>query len=234
MSKKAKNSWATELFKLARQLASKVTRAQAAVILVVIVGLYVLTYDLGIMVVSNLGPNLVAISFGFTVIVIGAIVLYALRAITRMQYAGRRKTEPSDYQKFGKSTTVSDLERLMTFDVCPECGYKPMVEQPDGDWACPRCGFVGRRVSDMIMRTLHPMISSLGWQILEVAKDSSGVATDTGTIANALDRDNKAVYEECVILRDNGFLDFTDDAFGTAMLKITGSGLQALRDRREK
>jgi hypothetical protein len=74
-------------------------------------------------------------------------------------------------------------------------------------------------------------ISDLGWQILDAAKGSSGEVVATMEIARAIGQDNAIVYEECVILRDDGYLHFTDDSHGMALLKITGPGLQALRNR---
>lgn len=74
-------------------------------------------------------------------------------------------------------------------------------------------------------------ISDLGWQILDAAKGSSGEVMATMEIARAIGQDNALVYEECVILRDDGYLHFTDDSHGMALLKITGPGLQALRNR---
>lgn len=74
-------------------------------------------------------------------------------------------------------------------------------------------------------------ISELGWQILEAAKGSSGTSMATMEIANAVGKDNATVYDECTILRDFGYLHFTDDSHGMALLKITGQGLQALRNR---
>jgi len=74
-------------------------------------------------------------------------------------------------------------------------------------------------------------ISDLGWQILDAAKGSSGEVMATMEIARAIGQDNALVYEECVILRDDGYIHFTDDSHGIALLKITGPGLQALRNR---
>jgi hypothetical protein len=74
-------------------------------------------------------------------------------------------------------------------------------------------------------------ISDLGWQILDAAKGNSGEVIATMEIARAIRQDNALVYEECIILRDDGYLHFTDDSHGMALLKITGPGLQALRNR---
>jgi hypothetical protein len=74
-------------------------------------------------------------------------------------------------------------------------------------------------------------ISELGWRILDAAKDSSGTVIATMEIGRAIGEDNALVYQECVILRDYGYVRFTDDSHGMALLKITGHGLQALRNR---
>jgi hypothetical protein len=74
-------------------------------------------------------------------------------------------------------------------------------------------------------------ISELGWRILEAAKDSSGTVIATTEIGKAVEQDNALVYTECVILRDYGYVRFTDDSHGMALLKITGRGLQALRNK---
>lgn len=74
-------------------------------------------------------------------------------------------------------------------------------------------------------------ISELGWQILDAAKGSSGTEMATMEIARAIGKDDAIVYDECIILRDFGYIRFTDDTHGMALLKITGLGLQALRNR---
>jgi DNA-binding IclR family transcriptional regulator len=75
------------------------------------------------------------------------------------------------------------------------------------------------------------VLSNTQWVILKAAQGSAGVATDTTELAKTTGLDNATVYQECVILRDTGYMDFTDDSHGMAMLKITGHGLLALRER---
>lgn len=74
-------------------------------------------------------------------------------------------------------------------------------------------------------------VSELAWRILDAAKGSSSAVIATTEIARAIGQDNAVVYDECVILRDFGYLHFTDDTHGMALLKITGHGLVALRNR---
>jgi hypothetical protein len=76
------------------------------------------------------------------------------------------------------------------------------------------------------------LVTDLGWVILKVVEDNSGRTITTKRIAAGIGKNNKAVYDECLILRDHGFLRFVDDKFGTAMVTITGTGLQALRDKK--
>jgi hypothetical protein len=86
------------------------------------------------------------------------------------------------------------------------------------------------------MKGLYPMISSLGWQILEVAKDGFENAMDAGKIANALSQDRGAVFNECYILWNYGFVrpaDTSPTRFVDSKFAITESGLQALRNRRK-
>lgn len=75
------------------------------------------------------------------------------------------------------------------------------------------------------------MLSDMEWTILEAAQGSFGNATSTMELAKTAGLENATVYRECVILRDTGYVDFTDDSHGMAMLKITGQGLLALRER---
>ena len=75
------------------------------------------------------------------------------------------------------------------------------------------------------------VLSDMQWTILEAAQGAFGNATSTMELAKTTGLDNAAVYRECVILRDTGYVGFTDDSHGMAMLKITGPGLLALRER---
>jgi len=75
------------------------------------------------------------------------------------------------------------------------------------------------------------VLSDMQWTILEAAQASFGNATSTVELAKTTGLDNTTVYRECVILRDTGYVDFTDDSLGMALLKITGHGLLALRER---
>jgi hypothetical protein len=88
-------------------------------------------------------------------------------------------------------------------------------------------------IPDVPVFTTHrnEVISDLGWRILEAAKNSSGTEIATMEIGRAVQEDNALVYDECVILRDYGYVRFTDDSLGMALLKITGQGLQALRNK---
>jgi hypothetical protein len=76
-------------------------------------------------------------------------------------------------------------------------------------------------------------ISELGWRILEAARGSSGTEIATTEIGKVVEQDNALVYTECAILRDYGYVRFTDDSHGMALLKITGQGLQALRNKQK-
>jgi hypothetical protein len=75
------------------------------------------------------------------------------------------------------------------------------------------------------------VFNNMQWMILEAAQGSAGNATTTMNLAKTTGLDNATVYQECVILRDTGYVVFTDDTHGMAILKITGKGLLALRER---
>lgn len=75
------------------------------------------------------------------------------------------------------------------------------------------------------------VFNNMQWAILEAAQGSVGDAISTMELAKTTGLDNADVYRECVILRDTGYVVFTDDSHGMAMLKITGQGLLALRER---
>ena len=80
-----------------------------------------------------------------------------------------------------------------------------------------------------------PQLTELELTILAAIANTCGEATLSDQIANKIGAPSKVVYNECKILRDTGgFVFFTDDSFGSAMVKITGNGLKALRDRKAK
>lgn len=113
----------------------------------------------------------------------------------------------------GKRVTDNNLERIVNESVQ---GIKTSLAATE---------------KSSVAAELSETISGLGWQVLEAAKGSSGTVIATTEIAKAIGKDNAVVYDECVVLRDFGYVRFTDDSHGMALLKITGQGLHALRNK---
>ena len=74
-------------------------------------------------------------------------------------------------------------------------------------------------------------LNDTAWRILNVAQSSFINAMSTNEIAKTTGLASDLVFETCVILRDSGYLIFTDEFKDIAMVKITGQGLQAIRDQ---
>jgi ribosomal protein L37AE/L43A len=156
--------------KLAQQLASKVTRAQAAIIIVLIIGTVTLS-ELATIITPTLGisSNSVYALLALIIVTVGLLSYFALRAVVSSEISRNvrvptpEKVRPKTHRKLAAKKklklreTVSHVqEQAVVFhgtsqslgETCPECRYAPMHRMPDGDWKCPRCGFEGFRLTE--------------------------------------------------------------------------------------
>ncbi len=112
---------------------------------------------------------------------------------------------------------VSNLKQRLDSYVIPETTTETLSEAPKVRASVGAPDFV---------------LDDTDWRVLNVAEGSYADSMSTMEIAKEAGLDSAVVYQTCLILRDHGYLVFTDEApSGAALVRITGIGLQAIRDR---